>query len=336
MPPLHWPFSPNIQDEPLTTRLIGVDIGGTKIDSVLMDAHGTILAERIVPTEAAAGVPALLDRIAASILHLAAQADSPVEAVGIGITGLVDVRTGTLVKSVHLGCQDIPMRAALETRLRPALAVPIRIENDLKAAALGEKRFGAGRNSQAFVYLAVGTGLGAAAVIDDAVVSGAHGMAMELGHIVLYPQSAYPDARPCPCGKIGCIETRLSGTGLLNGATHLLPAYPNSVLNDAAPLNTAAVLAAARAGDALGVRLLDEMRDALARTIMFCAAAYNPDLVVIGGGFGLAAYDLLTAGLHDLIRAGMLPDVAESFTIQRPEYPRQAVGAGAVGLALVG
>ncbi|MFN8529090.1 MAG: ROK family protein [Anaerolineae bacterium] len=312
------------------TYVIGVDIGGTKIDTVLMDDQGTVLDDLIVPTGASDGATAVLDRIAESANTLAGRAPGPVSAVGIGCTGLVNVRTGMVETAVHLFWQNVPLRDGVHRRLK--FSAPVAVQNDLKAAALGEKRYGAGINADTFVYLAVGTGLGAAAVIEDQVVVGSRGMAMELGHLSIYPQG-----RRCRCGKIGCVETHLSGTGLVNGATEYLPQYPDSLLNNpnAESVTTAAILQAFKQGDVLATRLIDEMRDGLARTISICCAVYNPDLIILGGGFGLAAWDVLTDKLHDRLIGLHLPELFDPLPITQPVCSRQAIGAGVVGLQAI-
>jgi len=309
---------------------VGVDIGGTKIDSVLMDSAGNVIRDVIVPTAPQEGAAAVFDRIAASVAQLADNAPGAIVSIGIGCTGLVNQQTGIVENSVHLGWQKTPLRDGVRERLR--FDVPIAVENDLKAAALGEKRFGAGQDSAAFVYLAIGTGLGSAAVIGDRVVSGSRGLAMELGHLVIDPQG-----RRCACGRRGCLETLLSGTGLAHAAGILRHDHPESTLyaGDDKP-TTAAVLAAARAGDPFGRLLIDEMRGGLARALSICAAIYNPDLIVLGGGFGLAAWDLLTDGVTALARELALPELFDGLRLSKPECPRQAIGAGAVGLQAIG
>ncbi len=308
---------------------VGVDIGGTKIDCVLMDSAGHVIRDVIVPTAPQEGAAAVFDRIAASVGQLAEHAPGEIISVGIGCTGLVNQRTGMVENSVHLNWQNVPLREGVRERLRAD--VPIAVENDLKAAALGEKRFGAGKDSAAFVYLAIGTGLGSAAVIGDRVVSGSRGLAMELGHLMIEPHG-----RRCACGRRGCVETVLSGTGLAHAADVLRHAHPESTLYGGDKPTTAAILAAARAGDAFGRLLIDEMRGGLARAISICAAIYNPDLIVLGGGFGLAAWDLLTEGVLALASEYALPELFAELRLNKPECPRQAIGAGAVGLQAIG
>lgn len=309
---------------------VGVDIGGTKIDCVLMDSAGHVIRDVIVPTAPQDGAAAVFDRIAGSVGALAEHAPGEIASIGIGCTGLVNQQAGMIENSVHLNWQNVPLREGVRERLR--LDVPIAIENDLKAAALGEKRFGAGKNSAAFVYLAIGTGLGSAAVINDRVVSGSRGLAMEIGHLMIDP-----NGRRCACGRRGCLETFLSGTGLAHAAGILRDDHPESTLSAGEDKpTTAAILAAARAGDAFGRMLIDEMRGGLARAISICAAVFNPDLIVLGGGFGLAAWDLLTDGVLALASEYALPELFTELRLSKPECTRQAIGAGAVGLQAIG
>jgi len=286
-------------------RVIGVDVGGTKIDAVLMDADGTIHADVMRPTDAADGANAVIDRIADMIETLTHQSTKPVHAVGVGCTGIVDQTAGVVEMSVHLRWKNVELRDEIARRL--SFKSTIIIENDLKAAITGESVFGAGVGARSLVYLSIGTGLGAAALVDGHVV------AMEIGHYRLYPDD---NGRACTCGQHGCIETVLSGSGLARGAN----------------MTADAMLSAARGGDVVGLRMIDEARDGLARTIALCAGMFQPQRIIVGGGFGLAAWDLITNGIITQARGWILPALVESITLHRPGCPRQALGAGALTL----
>src|SRR5690554_3306764 len=198
---------------------LGVDIGGTKIDLVLADASGTIRAEQRVATDAHEGPGAVLDRVAGGIQRLLAQADGPLAGIGIGCPGQVDPASGVVRTAVNLGWTEVALRDEVARRL--AQELPIRVDNDVNAAALGERYFGAAPGCQDLVYLAVGTGLGGGALVNGRIVNGSTGTAMEVGHL-----SFDPAGRPCRCGQRGCAEMYVSGIGLMAGVEAHRADYP--------------------------------------------------------------------------------------------------------------
>lgn len=318
---------------PERTVYIGVDIGGTKIDGVLIDAQGAIYAADTRPTDADQGVDAVIERIVDIINNLNEQASAPLGAIGIGCTGIVDSARGMVRASVHLRWHDVALRDHVSAQLD--YPYPIVVENDLKAAITGEAMFGAGSNARSIVYLSIGTGLGAAAYVDG------HAQSIEIGHYRLYGD----DGRLCTCGQTGCIETALSGTGIGRAGVLLSKDYPDTRavvkfqdrdllgnINSLTRITPQQILAAHRDGDALAVRLIDDMRDGLAQTIALCAGMFQPERVIIGGGFGIAAYDAITHGVLDAARAYILPEIIAPISLSLPLVPRQAVGAGALAL----
>lgn len=298
--------------------LIGVDIGGTKTDCVLVGADGRIVAEHHQPTRPADGIATTLDRIASAIRVLLEQATAPVTGVGIGCPGHVDSAAGMAHRAVNLGWEAVPLRAEIARRL--PVDVPIAIDNDVRAAALGERCFGAAQGQTDFVHIAIGTGLGTAACVNGALVTGAHAVAMEMGHLIVEP-----GGRLCGCGMHGCAEMYASGRGLLAGVAAHRAAFPHSALPD--PATTAAVIAAARAGDPLAQQVMDEAGTVLGRVMAVCASVLNPAMIVVGGGLGLAAADLLLGPAQAALRTLVWPELVAGLDVVLARTPRVALGA---------
>lgn len=297
---------------------IGVDLGGTKIAFAAVDRDGNILATHTEQTLAPQGVDAVIGRIATGIERVSS--GFSVAGIGIGTPG--SVVDGVVHNAVNLGWRVVPLVEL--TRARITLDVPVWAHNDVNAGAVAELVFGAARGASDFVYLAVGTGLGGGAVANGRLINGAGGFAMEVGHA-----SIDPNGRLCNCGNHGCVEMYCSGKGLLAGVQAHLPEYPHSTLTGS-ELNTRAILDAARAGDPLALRVIDEAADALGATMAWCVMIVNPALIVIGGGLGSAAYDLLAERAQAAMRARLMPDLAQLIQVIPSRIESSALGAAAL------
>lgn len=267
--------------------VVGVDVGGTKIAAALVDAGGRLSGLTRCPTDVSSP-QATLEGIAATVglaLQAAGASAGQVLGVGLGIPGLVDPDGGIGLASVNLGWRDVAVTAYLQQRL----GLPCRIENDVRAAGLGEAAFGAARGLDNFIYLSLGTGVAAAVILDGRVWRGAHGLAGEIGHTQFDPELP-----PCKCGGVGCLEALVSGPAIAaRAALKLKSAQSRSSLDPATPITAQAVFAAARLGDALALESVDEACAYLARAVQWLALAYDPQLIVLGGGVSQAGELLL-------------------------------------------
>jgi glucokinase len=308
--------------EPLA---VGVDVGGTKIAAALVDTAGTVLAEHVSPTGVTDGVNAIIDRIAASIEAVRTTAPGPVRGVGVGVPGPVDAAAGIAGYAVNMGpgWADVPLRAALESRLAGDL--PVWIENDVNAGALGEMIFGAARGCNDFVYAMLGTGLGGGAVIDGRLLRGVGFLAMEIGHIAWNPAG-----RPGDFGLNGTTEIYASGKGFLAALKQYAPDYPASPLTGIATPSARAILEAAQSGDQLALRIVDEAAEALGTALAWCATILNPARIVIGGGLGHAARPLLDDRLKAALERRVMPDTFAALTFAYSEVTHSALGPAAL------
>ena len=299
---------------------IGVDIGGTKIDFVLVNEQGEILFEHRLPTRPEEGSSAIHGRLREGIQTVLAQAPDQVRGIGIGCPGHVDPVSGIVRTAVNLGWSAVPLKDMLQADLK----LPIYLQNDVNAAALGEQVFGAAQGCADFVYLAVGTGLGGAAVVHGQIVNGTNAFAMEIGHL-----SLDLNGRLCKCGQRGCIEQYVSGVGLLAAVQEHGANYPDSVLRQHSDLATSAILDAARTGDPLALYVLEEAGQWLGRAFACCATFLNPPLMILGGGMGLAAAEwLLPPALADF-RQRVLSHISAPMRVELSRVPRIAIGAAA-------
>jgi glucokinase len=264
---------------------VGVDIGGSKVAVLVVDPSEAVVGRRLVPA-LPSDPDAAIERIAAVVLEAVEDAGATladVAAIGIGVPGRVDAATGDVTFAVNLGWQHLPLGRRLET----ALGVPIVVENDVRAAAVGlhlRQTFGA---TDDLVYLGIGTGISAGVILDGRLHRGVRGLAGEIGHVVLDP-----DGAPCACGLRGCFETIAAGAGIARAARDAIVAGPTTLADHDDP-TAADVFAAAEAGDALATAIVDRAGAAIARVVHELVLAYDVELVVLGGGVSRAGDALL-------------------------------------------
>lgn len=267
--------------EPLASgaALLGIDLGGTKIELALGDAGGRPLRRRRRPTEPSGDPAADVARMAADARALLAEAGlrpEDVHAVGVSVPGPFDPESGTVLRPPNLpGWDEVPLREWLGD----ALGRPVHLENDANAAALAEWRFGAGRGSRHLVYLTMSTGVGGGLVLDGRLYRGVRSGAGELGHVQLEW-----DGEPCGCGLRGCAEAYLGGASLARRLRAATP--PGSRVAALAGGREAAtarhLVAAAREGDAFALAELERFNHYLGRLVAAAVFALVPEVVVLG------------------------------------------------------
>jgi glucokinase len=291
--------------------VLAVDVGGTKLACAVVASDGSISAESRAPTPRTGDPEALFAEVTALARASRHEIDAPIDAIGVGCGGPMRSPEG-IVSPLHIPAwHDFPLRG----RLSAELGAPCVVDNDAKAFALGEYWLGAGRGARALLGVIVSTGVGGGIVIDGRLVHGASGQAGHIGHV---HSGSGRDAPTCECGAIGCVEAIASGTALARrGGT------------DAATLAERA-----RAGDAAAVDLFADAGRALARGIASGAALLDLDRVVIGGGVGFGAWDLLWPALYAELAAAARLSFTRELEPRRAELGDRAGLIGAARLAL--
>lgn len=262
---------------------VGVDVGGTNIRAGVVDAHGEVIDSASGATPQSDD--ALEAAIAACVGELAARHE--ISAVGLALAGFIDADRGLVRFAPHLSWRDAPVADRMVARI----GMPVVVEHDANSAALAERRYGAAAGASTVVFVAMGTGIGGALLLDGALYRGAFGVAPEFGHL-----RVVPDGRPCACGKRGCWERYCSGTALATTALEMLgdPDQGPSVLHreaarDPGRITGQRVASAAREGDQLARRALADMGRWLGEGLSLIADVFDPELVVVGGGVSVSA-----------------------------------------------
>lgn len=270
---------------------VGVDIGGTKIAASVVDETGTILrrARRETPAQDPDQIAHAAAELVEELVGGAAEGED-VRAVGVACAGFIDRAGEMVVFAPNLAWRDEPLRA----RLQALVGLEVVLENDANAAAWGEFRFGAAHDVDDMVFITLGTGVGGGIINDGVLLTGAHGMGAEIGHLRLVP-----DGHRCGCGNKGCWEAYASGTALLREARALIAAgsphagaLADRCGGDPAALTGVIVTEVAQAGDPAAVELLADIGRWTGEAAASLAAVLDPGLIVIGGGVG-AAGDLV-------------------------------------------
>jgi glucokinase len=266
-------------------KVIGVDVGGTKIAAGLVSAEGKIVSAVRRLTDVSSP-EATLDSISRSIFSLTEKLKLDIHElgpIGFGIPGLVDRNSGIGIASVNLGWKNVKVRSGLESRL----GVRCVIENDVRAGALGELRFGTAKGYKNFVYLNIGTGISAVVILDGAFYSGVNGIAGEIGHAVIDPGGPL-----CKCGGQGCFEAIASGPAIAQRAIKKIRNGKSSMLSldGQGPLNTITpeeIFIAAEQKDGLALEVINEVGGFIAHALEYLVLAYDPQIIVIGGSICL-------------------------------------------------
>jgi glucokinase len=300
---------------------IGIDIGATKIASVLLSQEGELIDSSQVLTLAHEGPPAVFHRVADQILSLASQKPGAVVGVGIGSPGKVDSKNGVVYDAVNLGWKEVKLDEEITNRTGKSL--PIWIQKDTNLNALGEYYFGACQTCTDFVYLGVGSGLGAGIIANGQLITGGDWYAADVGHL-----SIDPDGPACLCGGHGCAELSASGPGLVRVTKRLLANHSiKSLLSGESELTPTDVLAAAGKGDPLALEALAEVGRALGIIMSACTVILNPSRFVIGGGLGVAGFDYFIPRVREELTRRTLPNHRGQMDIVRSQVESPAIGS---------
>jgi glucokinase len=272
--------------------VVGVDLGGTKIDIGLVDGDNRVVQRQRIPTQNEQGGTAVVERIARVIEGFATALPprEKVTALGICTPGPVDHVSGSLLTLVNLpGLSNTPLRALLEDRLR----IPVRLEHDAKAAALGDFHYGAGKGARSMTYTVVGTGVGAAIILNGELYYGEGFASGEVGHITIDRYGEMENS-----GVRGAVQRYCSGPNL---ARRYSEAMLTTVTPEGTPITGGYVAGRAQQGDPVALRIVQEAGEALGIAIASMAMILDIELNVIGGGV-VALGDLLLEPARQMMR----------------------------------
>ena len=291
---------------------IGLDLGGTKILTGVVARDGSVVRrhERLTPQDSQEHVLAELEAAVAELL------DESVVAIGFGVPSPIDQARGVVVHCVNLPLEDAPLRDYMRERFD----VPVGLDNDANAAAIGEWRTGAGRGEEDLVMLTLGTGVGGGVIAGGKPLRGHNGAGVELGHVVIVH-----DGRPCQgaCTGRGHLEAYVSGKAATARAREMFGSSADAHR----------LVRLANEGDEQARELLTDIARHLGSAIGSFVNVFGPQLVVIGGGFGVAAFDYLAGPAEEVARREALEPMRSTVRFAKAEL---GTAAGLIGAAYVG
>jgi glucokinase len=314
---------------------MGVDLGGTNARAAVVDRDtGEIVAAHKEPHRERTP-EAVVEVVAHAVRHSASAAGVKTAAlgqVGVGVAGQCLGRTGVVLNAPNLGWRDVPFGELLQREL----GVPVRIANDLSAAAWGERRFGAARGLDDVALVFVGSGVGCGLILGGRLHDGHRGVAGELGHVKVRPMRPDTPVRRCGCGEMGCLEAYASGMNiaarvreeLASGAVSLVR---DSVQGDLDRVNATVLDAAYARGDPYARGLWEEVADLLGNAIASLVTLLNPARIILGGGVILGCPELLDR-LRQVFDAKVSRSAAVGLSFERAYLGDDA---GVIGAALL-
>ena len=323
----------------MKTHVAGIDIGGTKLATVVADSTGHILSKVRKPTLAERGpeyaLQLLFDMVRESI-ELTGLKQNAISAMGVSCGGPLDTKTGVVYSPPNLpGWDALPLKAKLESEFQ----IPVTIENDANASALAEYRFGGGRGYDVVLYMTMSTGIGGGIVIDGQIYHGANDSAGEVGHQILLP-----DGPLCGCGKRGCLEALCSGPAIARRAQAAIRKQLETGKTETTELlkltdgcietvKSEHVLAAAQTGDALALQLVDETAYYMGWGIANLVNILNPDIVLLGT-IAIAAGDLLLDPIRKTVAEFAMTRPAEVVKIEPAQLGETLGDLAAIALVV--
>ena len=297
---------------------IGIDIGGTNIPVSLINDAGKIIHTIEKKTDSHDGPSAVVDMIAGAVNELSKLTNGEkIIGIGLGAPGALDLNNGIILTSPNLqNWKNVPLLKMLKEKVSMA----IYMDNDANCAAIGEHWIGGARGAKNAVMITLGTGVGGGIIIDGKIFRGSHGTAGEIGHITIER-----NGRPCGCGNLGCLEAYASATGAVKTAKEYgkenVTAYE--------------IFVSAENGDEVSKKILNESGKYLGIGIATFVNIFDPDVVIIGGGFASAEKYLLPAAIEEAYKRSF-KTIMDKVKIKKAELGNQAGVIGAARSVFLG
>lgn len=258
--------------------VIGIDLGGTKICGAVGSLKGNIISKYTIPTNAEEGEEAVLGRIITVVEKVIEEAEISREeilAIGIGSPGPLDAKAGKIITTANLPFKDFDIVKPIKDKFN----IPVYLDNDANAAAIGEYAFGAGKGIENMVFITVSTGIGGGAILNGRIYRGNTCNALEIGHMTLEK-----DGPRCNCGNIGCAEALASGTAIGRFAKEAVEKGERTSLANYEKITAYEVFREGERGDSVAQAVLNKALSYLGICIANIITSFDPEMVIIGGG----------------------------------------------------
>lgn len=295
-----------------TPVTLGIDLGGTKIDIGVVDSQGKILRRELIKTSKQ-GPEAVLKDIQAAVEKLQSP-ENKITAAGVGMAGQIDRETGLVYFAPNLKWKDFPLGEKLQTNL----GIPVKVMNDVRAAAWAEWLYGAGKGCDDLICLFVGTGIGAGIVSGGKMLTGSRNAAGEVGHMTIDLNGPL-----CSCGNKGCFEALAGGWAIAKRAKEVITydSVEGKKLLDLTggtieDITARSVFEAYHRKSGIAVKVIEEVKEALIAGVSALVHAFNPAKVILGGGIITGAPFLIESIRQGLPKRGLKTNVESVEVVQ--------------------
>lgn len=308
--------------------VIGIDLGGTKINSVLSDFNGNIISQCTIYTEAFKGKEHVLSRIMITIDDVLKSGNKTIEdirSIGIGSPGPLDSKNGVIITTPNLPFSNFNIVQPIKCKYN----VPTYLDNDANVAALGELLFGAGKGTKNMIYVTVSTGIGGGAIVNGSLYRGNTFNALEIGHTTVEPNGP-----KCNCGNYGCAEVMASGTAIARQGKEAVQKGENTSLVKYENITSYEVFNEAKNGDKISIDIINKSLNYLGICIANIVSSFDPEMIVVGGGVTKAG-EIVFSKIREVVNKRCFKVMAEACKIVPPALGTDAGVMGAIALALI-
>ena len=305
--------------------VVGVDLGGTKIYTALVDLKGNIIKEKTVETLAHEGDQAVMGRIVDTINYVIDGTDKElIKSIGIGSPGPLDVKNGVILETANLPFKNFEIVKAI----KEAYDLPTYLDNDANVATLGEFMFGAGKGTENMVFITASTGIGGGAVLNGKLFRGSTGNALEVGHMTVATEGPR-----CGCGNLGCAEALGSGTAIGKRAKEAVLSNVVTSLKNYENVTAKEVFKEAANGDRVAKNILNTSLTYLGIAVANTITNFDPEKVVVGGGV-VNGGDIVIDTIRNVVEERCMAAFVENCTIEKAVLGGKAGVLGAAALAI--
>ena len=305
--------------------VVGVDLGGTKIYTALVDLDGNIIKEKTVETLAHEGEQAVMGRIIDTIDYVTEGTDKNlIKSIGIGSPGPLDVKNGIIIENSNLPFKNF----AIVKTIKEKYDLPTYLDNDANVATLGEFMFGAGKGTENMVFITASTGIGGGAVLNGKLFRGATGNALEVGHMTVSTEGPR-----CGCGNLGCVEALGSGTAIGKRAKEAVSTNVTTSLKNYDNVTAKEVFKEAANGDRVAKNILNTSLTYLGIAVANTITNFDPEKVVVGGGV-VNGGDIVIDTIRNVVEERCMAAFVENCTIEKAILGGKAGVLGAAALAI--
>ena len=306
--------------------VVGVDLGGTKIYTALVDLQGNIIKEKVIETLASEGDQAVLGRIIDTIDYVIDGTDKDlIKAIGIGCPGILDLKKGIIIESPNIPFKNFEIIKNIKERFD----LPTYLDNDANVATIGEYMFGAGKGTENMIYMTVSTGIGGGAILNGKIYRGSTGNALEIGHTTISK-----DGARCGCGNVGCSESLASGTAIGRKAKEAVNSNAETSLKNYDNVSAKEVFIEAGKGDRVASDILNISLTYLGIAVANVISSFDPEKVVIGGGV-INGGDIVLEKIKEEVSKRCMKTFVDYCSIEKAKLGGQAGVLGAAALAII-